>query len=359
MRTMGVDLGNRSYPIHIGSNLLEQLDRVLAPLALGNKVLLITDTNVGPLYGKKVEESLIRAGCSVRTVQVPAGENTKTLLQAGSLFDAAFDHGLDRSGPVIALGGGVVGDLAGFVAATYMRGVPFIQVPTTLLAQVDSSVGGKVAVNHPRGKNIIGAFYQPKLVLIDVETLQTLHDRELKAGLAEVIKYGVIWDAGFFAWLEENISRLLKREPDALAYVVETCCKVKAAVVEQDETEQGCRAILNYGHTIGHAVEQLSGYGTYLHGEAVAIGMVVAARMAVNQGIFTHSEYLRIKELIEAAQLPAEMPGNLQSDEVLASIYHDKKVTGGKLVFVLPTQIGHVEICYDVNGAEVVKALVE
>ncbi|SHE60339.1 3-dehydroquinate synthase [Desulforamulus putei DSM 12395] len=357
MRNINVALGSRSYPIYIANGLINDLGTYLSEMPLGKEVLLVTDTNVGPLYGQKVADVLLRAGFQVAVAQVPAGESTKTLDQAARLYDMAFDHGLDRTCPVVALGGGVVGDLAGFVAATYMRGVPFVQVPTTLLAQVDSSVGGKVAVNHPRGKNIIGAFYQPRAVFIDVDTLTTLSLRELKAGLAEVIKYGVIWDKEFFAWLEENITRVLNREADALGYVIETCCKIKAAVVEQDETEQGRRAILNYGHTVGHAIEALSGYGTYLHGEAVAIGMVMAARMAVSQGLFNLADCQRIENLIRAIGLPTDMPEGINPHEVLASIYHDKKVIMNKLVFVLPKEIGHVGIFKDVHEKDVLHVL--
>lgn len=359
MQTIDVELGNRSYPIYIAGGLLEEIGQRMSSLSLGKKALLITDSNVGEIYGDRVQESLEQAGFQVAVAQIPAGEKSKTLEQAAALYDIAFRHGLDRNCPVIALGGGVVGDLAGFVAATYMRGVPFVQVPTTLLAQVDSSVGGKVAVNHPQGKNIIGAFYQPKMVLIDVDTLQSLSRRELIAGLAEVIKYGVIWDADFFAWLERNITQILSREPAALETIIETCCKIKAAVVAQDETEQGRRAILNYGHTIGHAVESLAGYGTYLHGEAVAIGMVVAARISVNQGFLVQDDYQRIKQLIQSAGLPIEMPGGLNNNEIIECIYHDKKVNQGKLVFVLPHLLGSVNMHNDIKDEDVVKALQE
>ena len=356
MQTIDVELGSRSYPIYLGEGLLAELGQRLSELSIGKKVMLVTDRNVSGLYAEPVCAVLAQAGFQVAVAQIPAGENAKTLEQAAYLYDRAFQHGLDRNCSVVALGGGVVGDLAGFVAATYMRGIPFIQLPTTLLAQVDSSVGGKVAVNHPRGKNIIGAFYQPQMVLIDVATLQSLSQRELRAGLAEVIKYGVIWDADFFAWLENNHTRVLNIEPDALTTVIETCCQIKAAVVAQDETEQGRRAILNFGHTIGHAVESLAGYGTYLHGEAVAIGMVVAARLAVNQGLCSQEDYQRIEQLIRTVGLPTTMPAGLDADKVLQCIYHDKKVIQGELVFVLPIEIGKVNIYKNMQAADVVKA---
>ncbi|MCL5289564.1 MAG: 3-dehydroquinate synthase [Bacillota bacterium] len=357
MRRIDVALGSRSYPIYIAGGLLNDLGAYLSEMPLGKKVLLITDTHVDPLYGEKARDTLARAGFQVAAVRVPAGENSKTLDQAAKLYDTAFGHGLDRSCPVVALGGGVVGDLAGFVAATYMRGVPFVQVPTTLLSQVDSSVGGKVAVNHPRGKNIIGAFYQPRMVLVDVDTLQTLNARELRAGLAEVIKYGVIWDEEFFAWLEENSSGVLNLEPAALEYVIETCCKIKAAVVEQDETEQGRRAILNYGHTIGHAIESLSGYGTYLHGEAVAVGMVLEARLALNKDLLTIDEAARITRLLSQVGLPVSLPQGLAAGDMIKSMYFDKKVTENKLTFALPVNIGGCRVFQGLSESEIKQAL--
>ncbi|WP_333870588.1 3-dehydroquinate synthase [Desulforamulus putei] len=359
MRNINVALGSRSYPIYIANGLINDLGTYLSEMPLGKEVLLVTDTNVGPLYGQKVADVLLRAGFQVAVAQVPAGESTKTLDQAARLYDMAFDHGLDRTCPVVALGGGVVGDLAGFVAATYMRGVPFVQVPTTLLAQVDSSVGGKVAVNHPRGKNIIGAFYQPRAVFIDVDTLTTLSLRELKAGLAEVIKYGVIWDKEFFAWLEENITRVLNREADALGYVIETCCIIKAAVVEQDETEQGRRAILNYGHTVGHAIETLTGYGTYLHGEAVAVGMVLEAQLARKMGLLEEEMVIRIQNLVSSIQLPVSLPTGLSINDMIKSMYTDKKVTQSKLTFALPTSIGVAEVIRGVTESEIFSTLAE
>lgn len=357
MRTIPVALGNRSYPIHIASNLLCRLGELMVEMSLGKKVLLVTDSNVGPIYREKISALLGQAGFQVSLAVMPAGEGSKTLAQAERLYDAAFHAGLDRSCPVVALGGGVIGDLAGFIAATYMRGVPFVQVPTTLLAQVDSSVGGKVAVNHPRGKNIIGAFYQPRLVLIDVDTLETLGQRDIKAGLAEVIKYGVIWDKDFFSWLEENMTKILALENSAIEQVIETCCRIKTEVVEQDETEQGRRAILNYGHTVGHAVELLAGYGVYLHGEAVSIGMVAEARLAQNLGLICQEESSRISNLLTSVGLPVDLPPGLNQDQMIDSMYTDKKVTESKLTFALPEGIGRASVYKGVAEAKIRKLL--
>lgn len=349
METIKVDLGDRSYPIHIGAGILPELGNYLKKLPVEKKALLVTNPTVNRLYGKTAADSLARAGFQVTVAEMGDGEEYKTLATAEKLYDQAFAAELDRKSPVIALGGGVVGDVAGFVAATYMRGVPFVQVPTTLLAQVDSSVGGKVAVNHPRGKNIIGAFYQPHLVLADINTLKTLPAREVRSGLAEVIKYGVIWSAEFFAWLEENVDALLKGEADALVYAVRESCRIKARVVAEDETEQGLRAILNYGHTVGHAVEALTGYTRYTHGEAVGIGMVAAARLAVALGMLTEPGRARIEALVRRAGLPTALPGDLATEGLLEYIYHDKKVTGGRLTFVLPEGIGRVMIEDDLD----------
>lgn len=349
METIKVDLGIRSYPIYIGTDSLPGLGRLLRELPVGDNVLMVTNPAVRHLYGGSAEESLSAAGFSVTVGEIGDGEEHKTLATAELLYDLAFAAGLDRVSPVIALGGGVTGDVSGFVAATYMRGVPFIQVPTTLLAQVDSSVGGKVAVNHPAGKNIIGAFYQPRLVLVDVTVLRTLPPREIRSGLAEVIKYGVIWDESFFTWLEENIGALLAGDPDALIYAVRESCRVKAAVVEQDETEGGLRAVLNYGHTVGHAIETLTGYRSYNHGEAVGIGMAAAARLAEALGLLDRDGRARIEALVRRAGLPSEIPGSLIAKDLLQCFYHDKKVTGGRLTFVLPERIGKVVVKRDLE----------
>ncbi|MGQ9824367.1 MAG: 3-dehydroquinate synthase [Desulfotomaculales bacterium] len=366
--TAGVDipvrLAGRSYRILIGAGLLDGLGACLKEIIPGRKALLVTNPAVRLLYGERAEKSLAEAGFEVVPAEVPDGEEAKSLAMAGALYDRAYTAGLDRQSPVIALGGGIVGDLAGFVAATYMRGVPFVQVPTTLLAQVDSSVGGKVAVNHPRGKNIIGAFYQPKLVLADTSVLATLDRRELRAGLAEVIKYGVIADADFFCWLESNLERVLSLEEEALLRAVAVSCRIKARIVEEDETEQGRRAILNFGHTVGHAVEVLTGYGIR-HGEAVAVGMVQEARLAVMLGVFPEEEAVRIEHLVKKAGLPATktLPAsNGAKDnfaaEVLDLLRRDKKTLAGRFVFALPVKIGKVEVFIDVPAEKVRRCVV-
>lgn len=352
-----INLGPRSYFIYIGTDLLARLGRFLQDFAFTPRALLVTNSAVGPLYGPLVEKSLAESGFEVIRAEIPDGEEHKSLATAAELYDLAYRSELDRRSPVLALGGGVVGDLAGFVAATYLRGVPFVQVPTTLLAQVDSSVGGKVAVNHPRGKNIIGAFYQPRLVLADLDTLKTLEPREVRAGLAEVIKYGVIADPAFFAWLEENVERLLALDPEALAHAVATSVRIKAQVVEEDEREEGRRAVLNFGHTLGHALEAATGYTIWRHGEAVAIGMVAAARLAVELGMLAEKEAGRIVNLIRRAGLPVSLPAGISLDDLLASMRRDKKVLAGRLTFVLPVEIGKVEIVRDVPEEAVRRVL--
>ncbi|MCG8400925.1 MAG: 3-dehydroquinate synthase [Firmicutes bacterium] len=357
MKNVLISLGQRSYNIAIGSGILDRAGALLAELPLGKKALLVTNPAVGDLYAARVENSLAQAGFRVFRAQIPDGEQYKSLQSAATLYDRAFAAGLDRSCPVVALGGGVVGDLGGFAAATYMRGVPLVQIPTTLLAQVDSSVGGKVAVNHPRGKNIIGAFYQPVLVLSDTETLRTLAGREVRSGLAEVIKYGVIRDGRFFGWLEKNIGKVLALDPEALAHVVETSCRVKAAVVEEDETEQGTRAILNLGHTVGHAVESLTYYTDCNHGEAVAMGMATATRLAVQLGLCQAGEEKRVNELLHKAGLPLQIPGKLDPHEMIKAMARDKKAYGGEITFILPKTVGEVIIKNNISETDIVKAV--
>jgi 3-dehydroquinate synthase len=353
MITVVVDLGIRSYNIYIGSGILGMLGTWVREVAPGDKALVVSNRKVFGLYGDIIRKRLAEKGYEVVSGEMGDGEEYKNLATLEQLYDLAFTHKIDRRCPVIALGGGVVGDTAGLLAATYLRGVPFIQVPTTLLAQVDSSVGGKVAVNHPGGKNIIGAFYQPRLVVADMTTLKTLPAREIKAGLAELIKYGVISDAGFFKWLEENIDKLLSLDEESLAHAVAVSCRSKARVVEADETEQGLRAILNYGHTVGHAVESLSGYKVFLHGEAVAAGMAAAARLAEVMGLLPAEQGRRITALIARAGLPVELPPNLNNNDIIAAMRQDKKAQAGRLTFVLPSAIGSVEICDDVPEAAV------
>ena len=352
MHTLTVDLGERSYPIHIGPGLLRRVGEWLAAAVPGRRSLVVTHPNIDELYGATVRDGLAAAGFAVATHHVPQGESSKCLDEFMGIQDALFAFGADRGTAVVALGGGVIGDLAGFAASAYMRGVPYVQVPTTLLSQVDSSVGGKTAINHPGAKNIIGAFYQPVMVVADTETLRTLERRELRAGLAEVVKYGVIWDADLFARLEADLAALLALDPQVLAPVIHRCCAIKAEVVAQDEREGGLRAILNFGHTFGHAVEALSGYGTVLHGEAVAMGMVAAARLAERLALCPAGLAERIRALLARAGLLTEYP-RLPRTEFLATIGHDKKALGGKPRYVLPREMGRVEVRADVDEAVV------
>ena len=339
--TLTVELGDRSYPIVIGRDLLGGGFN-LSEFVRASDCLVVSNETVAPLYLEQLLPNL--AGRNVASVNLPDGEAFKTMAAMQTIIDRLVETGANRDTTVVALGGGVVGDIAGFAAACYLRGVDFIQVPTTLLAQVDSSVGGKTGVNHERGKNLIGAFHQPQVVLIDTATLETLPDRELKAGLAEVIKHGAICDAAFFAWLETNMEALLQRDPEALAYAIRRCCEIKAEVVAVDEREAGRRAILNFGHTFGHAIEHCQGYGEWLHGEAVAAGMVMAAKLS---GL-SDDDVKRLSDLIGSAGLPVEPPP-IAADDWVRAMGLDKKVQGKKLRFVLLDAIGdsHVTAEYD------------
>lgn len=351
MRTVQVSLGQRSYAIRVGNGLLPTLGRECQRLQLGRRCAIITDTKVAPLYAAKAIRSLRAAGFEPVVITVPAGETAKSLKNVESCHNQLAAHRLERKSFIVALGGGVVGDLAGFVAATYLRGVAFVQVPTTLLAQVDSSVGGKVGVNLKAGKNLVGAFYQPRLVLCDLDTLKTLPARELRAGLAEVIKYGIIYDAALFRQLERTMPRLLKLDAKLLGSVVARCCTIKAEVVGQDETESGLRAILNFGHTIGHAIEATSGYGKYLHGEAISIGQVAAARLSAG---LKAAEVSRIRNLFLAAGLPVSIKlSPAQFKRLVSAMRLDKKVSGGEIKFVLAKRLGEV-----VWGQQVPEALI-
>jgi 3-dehydroquinate synthase len=343
VRIVNVPLGNRSYAIKIGPRLLERLGGECRRLGLGSRCAIISDRNVAARYGRAAQRSLTRGGFDCSLIAVPAGETAKSLRTVQSCYDALATRRLERKSFIVALGGGVVGDLAGFVAATYLRGIPFVQAPTTLLAQVDSSVGGKVGVNLKAGKNLVGSFYQPRLVLCDLKTLDTLPARELRAGLAEVIKYGVIFDRHLFARLERDLEKLLKREPKTLASVVARCCEIKAEVVREDETESGLRAILNFGHTVGHALEAISHYGKYLHGEAISIGQVAAARLSERQLGFPGQETARLANLLKRAGLPitAKLPPPARAN-LLTAMQLDKKVTRGEIKFVLAKRIGEV-----------------
>jgi len=343
VRIVNVPLGARSYGIKIGPGLLSDLGRYCAELKLGARGAVISDRNVAPNFARSAQLSLKKAGFESVLITVPAGETAKSLKVVEHCYDALAKHRLERKSFIVALGGGVVGDLAGFVAATYLRGIAFVQVPTTLLAQVDSSVGGKVGVNLKAGKNLVGAFHQPKLVLCDIDALRTLPLRELRAGLAEVIKYGIIYDAALFARLEHDLPKLLKRDPDTLADVIARCCEIKADVVGQDETESGLRAILNFGHTIGHAIENISGYGKYLHGEAISIGQVAAARISTALLGFESNDAERIRKLFLNAGLPAQIKlSAAQRKKLFAAMRLDKKVSAGEIKFVLAKKIGEV-----------------
>lgn len=343
-RTIRVDLGADSYDIVIGRSILDQIGPMMRAFKLTDRALIITNPGLRTLYGDIVETSLRSAGFEPAMIEVPDGEAHKSLEWASRLYDAMLAHRMDRQSPVIALGGGVIGDLTGFVAATYMRGIPFIQIPTSLLAQVDASVGGKVAVDHPRGKNLIGAFYQPQLVLISLNALNSLSDRELRAGMAEVIKYGVIADTNFFDYIDQHLSLILSRDIEALAHIVARSCEIKADVVSGDVREQGRRAILNFGHTMGHAIETFTGL---LHGEAVAIGMVYAARIAARMKILDNTSVERLIRLFERTGLPTHHDG-LDVEVIMATMMHDKKTVGGRLRFILPNRIGDVELRDDV-----------
>ncbi|TCZ81210.1 3-dehydroquinate synthase [Paenibacillus albiflavus] len=353
-----VDLGERSYPIYIGENLIGDTGAYLNKhgFKTGSPILIVTDETIAPYYLDTVVNSLRSAGYTVVTHIVPAGEQTKSLSMLEAIVTTALTGNLDRNSAVIALGGGVIGDLAGFVAATYMRGIRFIQIPTTILAH-DSSVGGKVAVNHKLAKNIIGAFHQPDYVLYDVTTLRTLSPREVRSGLAEMVKHGLIWDEAFVDWLEESASKLLNLDLDALKYGIHQGCRIKSVVVAEDERENDLRAILNLGHTIGHALEAVAGYGELLHGEAIAIGMVGASLLAQKLG-YSSDIYTRTKALLQKFELPVSLPKHYDVDAIMEAMSHDKKFKEGKMVFVIPTAIGKVEINRNVP-AEWVRETVE
>ena len=345
MRTVTVGLRERAYPIHIGAGLLARAELFLPHLPQ-RKVSVVTNTTVAFLYLEKLGATLRSAGVEIVPVILPDGEEHKNWQTLNVIFDALLSNRCERKSTIIALGGGVVGDLAGFAAASYQRGVPFIQVPTTLLAQVDSSVGGKTAINHPLGKNMIGAFHQPRMVLADTVILETLPARELSAGLAEVIKYGLIMDLPFLGWLEANMDNLNERDPAALAYAVTRSCENKAAVVAADERESGERALLNLGHTFAHAIEAGLGFGTWLHGEAVAAGTILAARLSERMGLLTANDVERIARLFVRAGLPIEAP-SLGEDRYLELMGHDKKVENGKLRLVLLKSLGNAYITPD------------
>jgi 3-dehydroquinate synthase len=348
MQTLKVDLANRSYPIHIGRNLIANADLIL-PHLKRKHVAIVTNTTVAPLYLEKLSQTLQDAGVSVIPIILPDGEAYKNTETLNKIYDALLQNRCERSTTLIALGGGVIGDLTGYAAATYLRGVPFIQIPTTLLSQVDSSVGGKTGINHPLGKNMIGAFYQPQLVLADIDTLKTLPAREFSAGMAEVIKYGLIRDAEFFDWLEAHIEPLMALDEGAISEAIYRSCQNKADVVARDEHETGERALLNLGHTFGHAIENAMGYGVWLHGEAVAAGTMMAADLSQRMGWLTADEVARIHALLTKARLPLDAP-KLGADKYLELMQMDKKVADGKIRLVLQQGIGKSVITSDYDA---------
>ncbi|MDR5867240.1 3-dehydroquinate synthase [Halomonas koreensis] len=356
LSTLSVALGERSYPIHIGPGLLGD-PQWLTPHLAGRQVMVVTNETVAPLYLERLKAGLPEE-LTVRELVLPDGEATKTLASVERIWDALLEAGFNRRCTLVALGGGVIGDMVGFAAACYQRGVAFIQVPTTLLSQVDSSVGGKTGVNHPRGKNMIGAFWQPRAVLIDTDTLSTLPPRELSAGLAEVIKYGLIRDANFLTWLEANMTALRGLEAAALTRAIERSCSLKAEIVAEDETEQGVRALLNLGHTFGHAIETHQGYGRWLHGEAVGTGMLMAAELSRRLGWLGAAEVRRTRALLEAAALPLEAPADMTADDFLSLMRLDKKNLDGRLRLILLEALGRACV-HDGTPAERLAALLE
>ena len=358
MRVVNVSLGERSYSIEIGDRLLPQLGSQCASLKFGGKCAVITDSNVAKYLLKPALKSLKAAGFDAVSIIVPAGEKSKSLTFVEKCHDQLAANRLERKSFIVALGGGVIGDLAGFVAASYLRGIAFVQVPTTLLAQVDSSVGGKTGVNLRAGKNLVGAFYQPKFVLCDLNSLKTLPKREFQAGLAEVVKYGIIYDAPLFARLERDMDKILRRDSKILAEVVARCCEIKADVVGQDETESGLRAILNFGHTIGHAIEAISGYGKYLHGEAISIGQIAAAKISAGLMGLPQADVDRIEKLFARTGLPTKIKLNsIQRKKLFAAMRLDKKVSAGEIKFVLADKIGSVKWGQKVSQETIVASL--
>ncbi|MCX7176534.1 MAG: 3-dehydroquinate synthase [Proteobacteria bacterium] len=360
MLSLNVSLDDRAYPIHIGGGLLDRVDLILGQLK-SPRAAIVTNSTVAPLYLAALADPLRAAGVKLTEIVLPDGEQYKNWETLNLIFDALLANRCDRSTTIIALGGGVIGDLAGFAAASYQRGVPFIQVPTTLLSQVDSSVGGKTGINHPRGKNMIGAFWQPKLVLADTDTLKTLPERELSSGLAEVIKYGLIRDLKFLEWLEANMDKLRARDADALARAVERSCACKAEVVAADEFEtaaEGGRALLNLGHTFGHAIETGLGYGVWLHGEAVAAGMVMAADLSRRLGWLAAADVARVKSLLARAGLPVQ-GAPLGAERYLELMGHDKKVVAGRLRLVLLKHIGEAVTWSDAPPGDILAAIEE
>ena len=349
MRIVPVDLGEKSYNIYIGYDIAQTIIDFISQKQYSKQALIITDSNIADLYADKFKKILAKAGLNAHIAIIPAGEKSKSLKVAESLYTTAIKHNLDRKSPIFALGGGVVGDIAGFVAATFMRGVPFIQVPTSLLAQVDSSVGGKVAVNHALGKNLIGAFYQPQAVFMDLNMMKTLPKREIATGLGEVIKYGFIYDIDFYNYLTTHQEEVLNLDKEALVHIIARSCEIKAQVVSQDETETGLRAILNFGHTLGHAIEKETNYQVYNHGEAVAIGMIGAAKLSVKMGLITQDIVTNMSKLLLNMNLPI-IAIKCDAEKIYQDIFHDKKTINGKVSWVLLEDIG--KVCINKNVPE-------
>jgi len=356
MQELEVSLNERSYPIKIASGILGEAGTHIRNMNHNDKVMLVSNPTVYPLYGKRVLDSFENAGFKVHLALMPDGEVYKNMEEALKILDEGFAWGLERGSTIAALGGGVVGDLAGFVAAIYQRGIDFVQLPTTLLAQVDSSIGGKVAVNHPRGKNLIGAFHQPRIVIIDIETLGTLEERDYYSGLGEVFKYGIVYDKSFFSYLEEHIDQIAARDKDCLAYIIYHSCRIKSEIVAADEREEGLRAVLNLGHTFGHAIEQLTEYNVYRHGEAVAIGTMAAIYLACDEGLLAEDEAWRIRELYQRTGIPINFP-NLNPKEVYQVMLSDKKVINGRLTLILPSGIGNFTIKNDCSQQRILAAI--
>jgi 3-dehydroquinate synthase len=348
--TLHVDLGSRSYPIHIGGGLLGDAE-LLRPHVSGRSAAIVTNATVAPLYAERLAAALERAGARTLRIVLPDGEAHKNWETLDRIFAALLEAQADRKTILVALGGGVVGDLTGFAAATYQRGIAHLQVPTTLLAQVDSSVGGKTAINHKLGKNMVGAFHQPAAVIVDTSTLATLPAREFAAGLAEVVKYGAIHDLDFLGWIEAHAAKLQARDPAALAHAIRRSCEIKAAIVAEDERETGARALLNFGHTFGHAIESAAGYGAWLHGEAVATGMALAARFSVRTGRIAQAEAQRLISLLERFHLPVEPP-SIPRDVWLEYMGRDKKNEGGRITLILLDRLGHASIVKDTPAKE-------
>jgi 3-dehydroquinate synthase len=355
VETLQVELGERSYPIHIGPGLLARAD-LFEPHVRSRRVAIVTNATVAERFGKPLAKTLASAGAKSFSVEMPDGEAHKDWKSLDAIFARLLEQGADRKTVIVALGGGVVGDVAGFAAATYQRGVPFLQVPTTLLAQVDSSVGGKTAINHALGKNMVGAFHQPLAVIADTDTLATLPERELAAGLAEVVKYGFIADATFLDWIEAHAAALVARDAATLAYAIRRSCEIKAAVVAEDEREAGVRAILNFGHTFGHAIEAAMGYGEWLHGEAVGAGMVLAARLSAAQGRIANSDALRVERLVAALGLPISAPP-IAVDDWLAHMGRDKKNEDGRVTLILLDALGKAAVARDTPTAAIRKVV--